>query len=123
AVHRLNPAVGEEIPLDELKRLVPVLRSEIGAPVFVTCGDRGVLVSDPEVNLVPSVRVSGPIDTTGAGDSASAGTVLALASGATPSESALVGNLVASITIRQLGTTGTASPDQVRAALREWSGQ
>ena len=120
AVNRLNPAVGEEVSLDELQRLVPSLRSELAAPVFVTCGERGILVSDPAVTLVPTLKVSGPIDPTGAGDSVSAGAVLSLTSGATPVEAALIGNLVASITIRQLGTTGAATPDQVRAALMEW---
>lgn len=120
AVNRLNPAVGEEVSLDELQRLVPSLRSELAAPVFVTCGERGILVSDPAVTLVPTLKVSCPIDPTGAGDSVSAGAVLSLTSGATPVEAALIGNLVASITIRQLGTTGAATPDQVRAALMEW---
>ena len=123
AVHRLNPAVGEEVSLQELSRLVPKLRDETGAPVFVTCGERGILVSDPEVVLVPGVRVTGPIDPTGAGDSASAGAVMSLCSGATPAEAALVANLVASITIQQLGTTGSASPDQVRSALAVWHEQ
>lgn len=123
AVHRLNPAPGEEVSLDELKRLVPQLRAEMGATVFVTCAERGILASDPEVTLVPGVNVTGPVDPTGAGDSATAGAVLSLASGATPAEAALVANLVASITVRQLGTTGTASPAQVCAALAEWTQQ
>jgi len=123
AVHRLNPAVGEEVSLDELHRLVPQLRSEMGATVFVTCADRGILASDPAVTLVPGVKVSGPIDPTGAGDSATAGAVLALTSGATPAEAALVANLVASRTVQQLGTTGTASPTQVCEALAEWTRQ
>jgi len=121
AVHRLNPAVGEEVSHDELQRLVPELRSEMGAPVFVTCGERGILVSDPAVTLVPTLKATGPIDPTGAGDSVSAGAVLSLTSGATPAEAALIGNLVASITIKQLGTTGSATPDQVRAALTAWN--
>lgn len=123
AVHRLNPGVGEEISQDELRRLIPQLRTEINAPVFVTCGDRGILVSDPEVKLVPGVKVTGPIDPTGAGDSASAGAVMSLCSGATPAEAALVANLVASTTVQQLGTTGTATPDQVRSALATWHQQ
>lgn len=123
AVHRLNPAVGEEVPLEELNRLVPQLRAEMGATVFVTCADRGILASDPAVTLVPGVKVAGPIDPTGAGDSATAGAVLALTSGATPAEAALVANLVASRTVQQLGTTGTASPAQVCEALSEWARQ
>ena len=123
AVHKLNPAVGEEVTQDELRRLIPSLRSEICAPVFVTCGDKGILVSDPEVTLVPGVKVKGPIDPTGAGDSASAGAVMTLCSGGSSAEAALVANLVASTTVQQLGTTGTASPDQVRAALKVWQSQ
>ena len=117
----MKPAVGEEVSHDELQRLVPELRSEMGAPVFVTCGERGILVSDPAVTLVPTLKATGPIDPTGAGDSVSAGAVLSLTSGATPAEAALIGNLVASITIKQLGTTGSATPDQVRAALTAWN--
>jgi sugar/nucleoside kinase (ribokinase family) len=95
----------------------------MAATVFVTCAERGMLTSDPEVTLVPTVKVKGPIDPTGAGDSATAGAVLSLTSGATPPEAALVANLVASTTVQQLGTTGTASPSQVREALAEWTRQ
>lgn len=123
AVHRLNPAVGEEISLEELRMIGPRLRAEMNATVFVTCADRGILACGSEVTLVPAVKVQGPIDPTGAGDSATAGAVLALASGATAAEAALVANLVASITVRQLGTTGTASPAQVCDALAEWTRQ
>ena len=48
------------------------------------------------------------------GDSVMAGIASALCCGATPAEAALAGNLVASITIQQIGTTGTATPAQVR---------
>ncbi|HET6424389.1 MAG TPA: PfkB family carbohydrate kinase, partial [Planctomycetaceae bacterium] len=71
----------------------------------------------------PGLSVRGPIDPTGAGDSATAGAVLALISGATPAEAALVGNLVASVTVRQLGTTGTASGQQLQEALQDWRRQ
>jgi sugar/nucleoside kinase (ribokinase family) len=39
--------------------------------------------------------------------------VSALLAGATPVEAGAIGNLVASITVQQLGTTGTASRAQV----------
>ena len=78
------------------------------------------MVSDPEPTHVPGVRVEGPIDPTGAGDSVTAGAVLALAAGAALPEAALVGNLVASITIQQLATTGTARPDQLPDRLEMW---
>ena len=64
--------------------------------------------------------VEDPIDPTGAGDSATAGCVLALCAGATPAEAGVIGNLVASLTVQQLATTGTARPDQLPKRLDEW---
>ena len=66
------------------------------------------------------MAVEGPIDPTGAGDSATAGAVLSLCAGATLPEAAVVGNLVASITIQQLGTTGTATAEQLIARHSHW---
>ena len=68
--------------------------------------------------VVPAVGVDGPIDTVGAGDAAMAGIAAALCAGATPAEAARVGTLAAGVTIRQLGTTGTASRAQIRDAFR-----
>ena len=55
--------------------------------------------------------------------SLAAGAVLALASGAALPEAALVGNLVASITVEQLATTGTASPHELLPRLEMWRRQ
>jgi len=83
---------------------------------FCTLGERGILVARPdhEPTLVAGWPVTGPIDIVGAGDAATSGIVTALLAGATELEAAALGNLVASITIQQLGTTGTATPQQVR---------
>ncbi len=118
-----NPPPGATVELDRLAEAVSHLRRSTSAPVVATCGARGMLVSDPQLTLVPGVRVDGPIDPTGAGDSATAGTVLALAGGASLPEAALVGNLVASITVQQLATTGTAQPDQLPPRLALWHQQ
>jgi len=91
-----------------------------GKPVFLTVGADGVLVFDSNgLTQVPGIRVSGPIDIVGAGDSTMAGIVSALCSGANHAEAALIGNLVASITIQQIGTTGTATREQVLERYRE----
>lgn len=123
AVGRLNPLPGDEVSLTDLRLALTRLRGHTERPVFVTCGERGILVSDPEPQLVPSVVVKGPIDPTGAGDSATAGAVLAMACNATPAEAALVANLVASVTVQKLGTTGTATPSEVLEALAVWRAQ
>ncbi len=85
-----------------------------GKPIFLTCGARGIYGFDGRrIFRCPALPVSGPIDIVGAGDSASAGIASALCGGATLQEAAEMGTLVASVTIRKLGTTGTASRDEV----------
>lgn len=95
------------------------LSQKTGSAAFCTLGEDGMLVATAtgETSMVPGPKVSGPIDIVGAGDAATSGIVTSLLAGATEQEAALIGNLVASITIQQLGTTGTASPAQVRARL------
>jgi bifunctional ADP-heptose synthase (sugar kinase/adenylyltransferase) len=123
AVKEVFRGRGEDADDKIVIRAVAQLRKRTGRPVFVTAGRRGIWVSDPEPALVRAVRVPEPTDPTGAGDSATAGAVLALCAGASPPEAALVANLVASITVQQLATTGTAGPDQLGPRLEMWLGQ
>jgi sugar/nucleoside kinase (ribokinase family) len=87
---------------------------------MVTRGAGGVLVVQAEGETpVPTRPVAHPVDICGAGDSFSAGAALALAVTRSALEAARLGNLVASITIMKKGT-GTASPEEVLAAAREF---
>ena len=97
---------------------------QTGCPLYCTMSERGMLVVDAagQATLAPGYPVSGPIDPVGAGDSATAGIVSALLAGADRVEAAAVGNLTASITVQQLGTTGTASPAQLVARWQETHG-
>lgn len=92
-----------------------------GKEVYCTLGDRGIAIASPDSDLtvVPGYKVRGPVDIVGAGDAASSGIVAALLAGASPSEAAQFGNLVASITVQKLGTTGTASAAEVLARYDE----
>src|SRR5262249_3223543 len=94
-----------------------------GRAVFCTCGERGILVAEgAHVPIrVPAYPVAGPIDIVGAGDSSSAAIASAVAAGASLVDAADFGNLVASITIQQIGKTGTATPEQVRHRWEEVS--
>ncbi len=120
AVGMDNPVPGDKVSPDALRQAAGQLRNRNGAPVLITRGEQGMIVSDPEWTLVPGVKVTGETDPTGAGDSATAGTVLALCAGAELPEAALVGNLVASITIEQIATTGVARPDQLPQRFEMW---
>ena len=92
-------------------------------PAYITCGEKGIIsVSGVGAMISPAVRVEGPIDIVGAGDAASSGIVAALCSGAPPEEAAFFANVVSSITIKKIGVTGTASPDEVRQAAAAMEG-
>lgn len=120
AVHAVQPEHKGDIGLAQAREAGLALSQRSGRAVFVTVGASGTLVCDGAAwQRVPAVRVKGPLDIVGAGDSTLAGIISALCCGASPTEAALVGNLVASVTIRQLGTTGTATQAQVLAAFDE----
>ena len=112
----------QALDMDMLISRAKELSAEINAPAFITCGERGMLVTDPEISLIPAVHLAGELDTTGAGDSAMAGIILALCSGASHIEAAAIGNLAASVTAKQLGTTGTALPEELVSRYEQWIG-
>lgn len=109
-----------EASVQDVFEVVAAFRDTVSAPVFVTCGPAGIVVSDPMAELVKGLAVNGPIDPTGAGDSVTASAVLALVAGAEFAEAALIGNLVASVTVQQLATTGTARREDVVEQLVAW---
>ncbi len=84
---------------------------------IITAGAEGIYIFDRRACLhVPALHVNGPLDMVGAGDSVCAGFTAAAAAGATLEEAAAIGNLVASVTIRQIGVTGVATQAQVLAS-------
>jgi rfaE bifunctional protein kinase chain/domain len=90
-----------------------------GRDVFVTLAEDGLLGATPGGELVhlPALPVRGPIDIVGAGDAVTANLAAALAAGASLSESLELANAAASVVIHQLGTTGTASVEQIAEVL------
>jgi rfaE bifunctional protein kinase chain/domain len=106
---------------------VATLAIQTCRPVFCTNGEQGILLAEAastepsKVQHIPCYPVSGPIDPVGAGDSTSAGIVCGYAAGANLSQATAFGNLVASITVQQIGTTGIATPELVRARWKEVS--
>lgn len=117
----VHPHWAGEIDLETARQSGAELFRRNQKEVFLTVGAEGILLFTSQgCQHIPAVPVKGEIDIVGAGDSVMAGIVSALCSGATPAEAALLGNVVASITIQQIGTTGTASPEQVRERFRSW---
>ncbi len=106
---------------DDVESAARALARQAGRPVFCTRGEQGILLARPEGEpvLVPGYAVTGPTDPVGAGDSTSAAILCALAAGEALETAAAFGNLVASITVAKLGTTGTATPAEVRQRWAE----
>lgn len=107
-----------------LQSVVQQLAQRNQRPIFCTRGAQGIYLAVFDgfrlsCQPIPAYPVSGPIDPVGAGDSTSAGITCAVAAGASWDEAAAFGCLIASITVQQIGTTGTASPEQVRQRWRE----
>ena len=82
--------------------------------IFMTVGERGCLVGEGNSSIrVPAFSVSPPIDFVGAGDSFHAAMAACLAAGSSAVEAGIMGNMAASVTVKKIGITGTASPDEI----------
>ena len=111
AVHPDSPAHDA----GEAAKCGAALSARTGRPVYLTLGSEGMaLITAAKMQPIPTARLEGRLDIVGAGDSATAGIVSALCAGASLEEAGIVGNTVASITVQQIGTTGTASQEEVR---------
>ncbi len=86
--------------------------------ILITRGGDGMSLFDRDGSShhIPAFNRTDVFDVTGAGDTVVAALTLALAAGATPWEAALLGNLAASIVVRQFGTA-TTTPTEMKAAL------
>ncbi len=105
---------------EDIGQTISRLASDRRQSVFCTLSQDGILhahAGQPSAH-VSAPPVTGPIDVVGAGDSVSAALAAACASGATIAEAMGLAMLVASVTIRQIGTTGTAPPESLRKAIR-----
>ena len=110
-----KPIEGESL-VAAADRCGRILTARTRRPVIITLGNEGLYLVENDAApgcYIPSIPVSGPIDIVGAGDSVNASIGAALCTGASLKESGILGNLVASIVIQQIGTTGTATPKQV----------
>jgi rfaE bifunctional protein kinase chain/domain len=87
--------------------------------ILITRGEEGMSLFDREGHqwLIPAFNHTDVFDVTGAGDTVVAALTLALIGGATCEEAAILGNLAASIVIRQFGTS-TTTIAEMKAALQ-----
>jgi len=113
-------SVGFEIDSEEdLRKAGRKLLSETNAhSVLITCGADGMFVAQPDdvYTKIPVFNKSEVFDVTGAGDTVTAVYSLALAAGIDPVYSAVIGNLAASLVVRQFGCATTTVDELINAA-------
>lgn len=119
AANAVHPGWQGDVTFDQALEFGRVLEKRTGRPVFLTLSENGLLVINEDgAEHLPAVLVEGETDPVGAGDSCTAGIVSSLCAGASLSEAGMIGNLAASVTVRKIGTTGTASPQEIVEAWR-----
>ncbi len=104
----------EPIPAEQARDLAELLRDRSRQTVFITRGENGLIVADKGgVNEVPGIEVLEQTDPVGAGDTTVSAIAAALAAKQDPLRAAKLANIAASVTVRKLKTTGTASPEEI----------
>lgn len=108
---------GCRLSLEEGRRTASGLSLRWKKPVFLTRGERGCLVAEgEEVKQIRGIHTASRIDPVGAGDTMLAGIAAVAGASGGLEEAAEFGNIAASITVKKLFQTGTASPEEIRRA-------
>ena len=107
-------ALDERISAGQAREYGVKLFERFGQPVFLTRGENGIVVVDEQgLQEVPGIQVVEQIDSVGAGDAAMAALGAVIGSGGNCLMAAKVANIAATVTVRKIKTTGTASPAEI----------
>ncbi|MHB1628597.1 MAG: bifunctional heptose 7-phosphate kinase/heptose 1-phosphate adenyltransferase [Bacilli bacterium] len=102
---------------EELAAAGKRLQRHTQSAVCATLGEEGVLwVEEETVRCYPAVPVPPPIDIVGAGDAFLAGLAVAFAAGADRDEAVYLATLAASVVLKKVAVTGSATPKEILAA-------
>lgn len=117
-------AVGEnpkelKVTPERYESIVKRLTALTGKAAVVTLGDKGALwCENGQVFHAPAVKAE-PADIVGAGDTFLSALCAALAVGESGGRAVAFGNLASGVTVKKIGTTGTASPEEIRKQFQE----
>ncbi|MBC8324505.1 MAG: carbohydrate kinase [Verrucomicrobia subdivision 3 bacterium] len=114
-IYKINATELARFTEGEPQTAAAELAQKTGQPVFVSVAEKGIfgVAPDGEVIHSPALTLRGEIDIVGAGDAVTANLAAALASNAELPEALELANRAASIVIHKLGTTGTASVEEI----------
>lgn len=116
-------AVGKNISnLDltaaEYAQIGTALQKKTSRPVIVTLGSLGALwCEEGSCVLAPAVPAKAPIDIVGAGDTFLSAFCCAYAACKDGAKAVAFANLASAVTVKKIGITGTATPEEI---LKKW---
>ncbi len=106
----------ERVTAEESRQYAEAIQRKTNRTIFVTRGENGIVVADSSgIREVPGIQVIERVDPVGAGDTTVAALAAALGSGGDSLDAAKLANIAASIIVRKIQTTGTATPEEIRA--------
>ena len=110
-------ADGSELDIERLSKLAADIAARNHRTTLTTLGSKGCLVvSDGTLTHCPACAVEPPIDFCGAGDTFLSCFGTFLSAGASAVDAARAANLASSVTIKKIGTTGTATREELLSA-------
>lgn len=115
---------GLELSVEELVQIGIDLQKKNGRPVIVTLGAIGSLWCDESgAYLAPTVKAEPPVDIVGAGDTFMSAFACAYATGARGQDAVAFANLASGVTVKKIGTTGTATQNEIKQKFSENNGK
>lgn len=104
---------------EELVDAAKKLAVKNNATVLCTLGSRGSVVTDGDgIYYADAVKYDGELDICGAGDTSLSAFSSAVASGTSLNDAADFACLASGVTVRKIGVTGTASPEEIEALAK-----
>jgi len=112
------PHPTRSLSIDDYMNYASQLREINKHDMMITLGKLGaILIEEKEITHIPTFEVEGEIDIVGCGDAFISGFSVGLLAGFSEKKSIELANLVAGITIKKIGTTGSASISELLEKL------
>lgn len=109
---------GLDLSIDEYAQIGQELQRKNERPVVVTLGALGSLWCEAdEACLAPTVKAEPPVDIVGAGDTFLSAFCCAYAACKNGPKALAFANLASGVTVKKIGTTGTATLDEI---MKKW---
>ncbi|MDY5219600.1 MAG: PfkB family carbohydrate kinase [Eubacteriales bacterium] len=115
---QLDPNDAQSIH-DFAQRIIGKIAARNGERAVITLGSQGCMVYDGEEIHCPAHPTKPPVDIVGAGDTFISAMGTALAAGHDLETAARIACLASAVTVRKIGTTGTATREEILAVAAE----